>query len=190
MSKSYKQITVALARQIRLVVTDIDGTITMDFPVAEPAPEPAIPELFDALGIAPVDFLRSDGDFFLAVVDSPDVVRTLAPDFARLRALREARGVYVSARGDDGYDIVSRCFAPKVGIDEDAVTGSMHCVLLAYWAPRLGRDELRAYQASARGGEMTVARDGDRALLTGRAVTVLRGDLAAVPGELRRDPVA
>ncbi len=97
-----------------------------------------------------------------------------------MRDLPGVRGVYVTAPGDDGtYDIVSRCFAPRVGIDEDPVTGSMHCVLLAYWAPRLRKDELRAYQASARGGEMTVASAGDdRALLTGRATTLLRGELA------------
>jgi predicted PhzF superfamily epimerase YddE/YHI9 len=83
----------------------------------------------------------------------------------------------VSAPGDDEYDIVSRCFAPAVGIDEDPVTGSMHCVLVAYWGPKLDKKELRAYQASARGGEVTVLRKGDRALLTGRATTVLAGEL-------------
>jgi PhzF family phenazine biosynthesis protein len=154
-----------------------DGTITLDFPVAEPVTEDAIPELFDALGIDPIDFLRTDGDFFLCVVGRADTVRKLAPDFGRLRGIADVRGVYVSAPGDQGYDIVSRCFAPRVGIDEDPVTGSMHCVLVAYWGPRLGKDELRAYQASERGGELTVVRAGDRALLTGRATTVLRGEL-------------
>jgi PhzF family phenazine biosynthesis protein len=154
-----------------------DGTITLDFPVAEAMPERPMPELFDALGIDPVDFLRADGDFFLCVVEHADTVRTLVPDAARLRTLAGVRGVYVSAAGDKGYDIVSRCFAPRVGIDEDPVTGSMHCVLVAYWAPRLGKDELHAYQASERGGELTVVRSGDRAFITGRATTVLRGEL-------------
>lgn len=157
-----------------------DGTITLDFPVAVPEPEPAKPALFAALGIEPVDFLHTDGQFFMCVVDDPSVVRNLAPDFAALRSLDDVRGVYVTAAGDrDPYDIVSRCFAPRVGIDEDPVTGSMHCVLVAYWAPRLGREELLAFQASERGGELTVRRDGDRALFTGRATTVLRGDLSA-----------
>ncbi len=74
---------------------------------------------------------------------------------------------------------MSRCFGPKVGIDEDPVTGSMHCVLIAYWGPRLGKTELHAYQASARGGEVTVRQNGDRAIFTGRATTVLAGDLFA-----------
>ena len=113
----------------------------------------------------------------MCVVDDAATVRTLEPDFNRMRDLRDVRGVYVTAPGDAGYDIVSRCFAPRVGIDEDAVTGSMHCVLVAYWGPRLAVDELHAFQASARGGEMTVARKGDRALLTGRSTTVLAGEL-------------
>jgi PhzF family phenazine biosynthesis protein len=153
--------------------------ITLDFPVAIPVAEQPIPALFDALGLAPGEMLRTDGQFFMCVVDDAATVRALAPDFAKLRALRDVRGVYVTAPGDGGYDIVSRCFAPGVGIDEDPVTGSMHCVLVAYWAPRLGRDELRAFQASARGGEMTVMQKGDRALLTGRATTVLAGELRA-----------
>jgi predicted PhzF superfamily epimerase YddE/YHI9 len=106
-------------------------------------------------------------------------VRTLAPDFAKLAAVPGVRGVYVTGPGDEGYDIVSRCFAPRVGIDEDPVTGSMHCVLVAYWTPRLGHDELRAFQASERGGEMTVVQKGDRVLFTGRSTTVLAGELRA-----------
>jgi len=153
--------------------------ITLDFPVAEPVPTSPIPDLFAALGITPTEFLRTDGKFFMCVVDDPATVRTLAPDFARLGALDDVRGVYVTAPGDEGYDIVSRCFAPAVGINEDAVTGSMHCVLVAYWGPRLGRDELHAFQASARGGEVAVVRKGDRALLTGRCATVLEGELRA-----------
>jgi PhzF family phenazine biosynthesis protein len=157
-----------------------DGGVMLDFPIAVPLSEEPKPDLFAALGIAPVDFLRTDGEFFMCVVDDAATIRTLDPDFAALRALSDVRGVYVTALDDDDsrYDIVSRCFAPKVGIDEDPVTGSMHCVLLPYWAERLGRDELHAYQASARGGALTVARKGDRALLTGSAVTVLEGELA------------
>jgi PhzF family phenazine biosynthesis protein len=105
-------------------------------------------------------------------------VRDLAPDFRALLALTDVRGVYVTAPGDDGeFDIVSRCFAPKVGIDEDPVTGSMHCVLAPYWCERLGKAELRAHQASERGGAMRVRLAGDRVHLIGHAVTALRGEL-------------
>jgi PhzF family phenazine biosynthesis protein len=164
--------------ELRAAYAGSEG-VTLDFPVAEPVPEEPMPGLFDALGLPAGELLRIDGDFFLCPVDDPETVRALAPDFAKLRALADVRGVYVSAPGDDDFDIVSRCFAPRVGIDEDAVTGSMHCVLVAYWGPRLGRDELRACQASARGGELTVLRKGDRALITGKATTVLAGELRA-----------
>jgi PhzF family phenazine biosynthesis protein len=153
--------------------------ITLDFPVAEPVPTPPMPELFDALGLPVGEMLRTSGKFFMCVVDDASAVRTLAPDFGKLGNLPDVRGVYVTARGDAGYDIVSRCFAPAVGIEEDAVTGSMHCVLVAYWGPLLGRDELHAFQASARGGEVVVMRKGDRALLTGQSTTVLVGELRA-----------
>jgi PhzF family phenazine biosynthesis protein len=151
--------------------------ITLDFPVAEPWPAEPMPELFRALGLPAGELLRTDGDFFLCPVADAATVRAVAPDFAALGALPQVRGVYVSAPGDGAFDIVSRCFAPRIGIDEDPVTGSMYCVLVAYWAPRLGRDELHAFQASERGGELTVLRRGDRALITGRATTVLGGEL-------------
>ncbi len=164
--------------ELRATYAGADG-VTLDFPVAVPVPEPPMPELFDALGLPEGEFLRTDGAFFLCPVADASMVRRLTPDFAKLRALTDVRGVYVSAPGDDGFDIVSRCFAPRVGIDEDPVTGSMHCALIAYWGPRLDRDELHACQASARGGELTVLRKGDRALLTGKATTVLAGELSA-----------
>jgi PhzF family phenazine biosynthesis protein len=166
---------------LRATHSGVDG-ITLDFPIAEPQPEPPHARLFDALGIDPRDFLRTDGDFFMCVVDDWKTVAEIRPDFTALRALNDVRGVYVTAEGDrEAHDIVSRCFAPRVGIDEDAVTGSMHCVLAAYWCPRLGTDVLRAYQASARGGSLVVTRKGDRVLLTGHATTVLEGQLHARP---------
>jgi predicted PhzF superfamily epimerase YddE/YHI9 len=86
--------------------------------------------------------------------------------------------VIVTSRAAAGpYDFVSRFFAPGSGIDEDPVTGSAHCALAPYWAPRLGKSEFMAYQASPRGGVLRVTLAGDRVNLAGRAVTVLRGEL-------------
>jgi PhzF family phenazine biosynthesis protein len=164
--------------ELRATDAGRDG-VTLDFPISRPTPlATADAGLYAALRLEPGEFLESDGDFFVCVVDDAATVRALDPDFAALRALDHVRGVYVTAPGDKGYDIVSRCFGPRVGIDEDPVTGSMHCVLAAYWCPRLGKDELRAFQASARGGELTVRLAGDRVLLTGRATTVLSGELS------------
>jgi PhzF family phenazine biosynthesis protein len=157
-----------------------DGAIELDFPTAPPEPCDPPAGLLGALGIASAESLRTTGQFFMFVVGDATTVRRLAPDFAAMGALSDVRGVYVTAPGDDGeHDIVSRCFAPRVGIDEDPVTGSMHCVLSAYWCERLGKHELRAEQASARGGSLGVTLGGDRTLLRGDAVTVLVGDLRA-----------
>jgi PhzF family phenazine biosynthesis protein len=155
-----------------------DGAVCLDFPAAPPESCDVPAGLLDALGLSKADALRTDGQFFMLVVPDAATVRDLAPDFRALLALADVRGVYVTASGDDGeFDIVSRCFAPKVGIDEDPVTGSMHCVLGPYWCARLGKDELHAHQASERGGVMNVRINGDRALLIGHAVTALRGEL-------------
>lgn len=150
--------------------------IRMDFP-AKPAQEAEAPDgLAAALGAAPVYVGRSHWDL-LVEVEHEAALRALRPDFARLREV-EARGVICTARGGE-HDFVSRFFAPRVGIDEDPVTGSAHCVLAPYWAAKLGRDALVGYQASRRGGVVRVRAAGERVLLEGRAVTVLRGELHA-----------
>ena len=92
-------------------------------------------------------------------------------------ALLPDRGVVKVAGDDARFDFVSRFFAPRVGIDEDPVTGSAHCALAPYWARRLERNELTGYQASERGGVVRVRDLGSRVELEGRAVTVLRGEL-------------
>jgi PhzF family phenazine biosynthesis protein len=157
---------------------EADGAVRLDFPAAPPEPCDVPAGLLDALGIAKSESLRTDGQFFMLVVPDAAIVRNVVPDFRELGALTNVRGVYVTAASDDGeFDIVSRCFAPKVGIDEDPVTGSMHCVLGPYWCERLDKEELRALQASARGGVLRVRLADDRALLTGHSVTALRGEL-------------
>jgi predicted PhzF superfamily epimerase YddE/YHI9 len=99
------------------------------------------------------------------------------PDFALLRRI-PVRGVMVTSRASTpGFDFVSRFFAPGSGIDEDPVTGSAHCALAPYWAPRLGKTVFLAYQASPRGGVLRVTLAGDRVRMAGRAVTILRGEL-------------
>jgi PhzF family phenazine biosynthesis protein len=153
--------------------------ITLDFPAKPILEAPAPRGLGEALGVAPMYVGRSHFDV-LVELSSEDEVRALDPDLARLRAV-EARGVIVTARADGGggYDFVSRFFAPCVGVNEDPVTGSAHCVLAPYWSAKLGRGELVGYQASRRGGTVRVRAAGDRVHLSGRAFTVLRGQLEA-----------
>jgi predicted PhzF superfamily epimerase YddE/YHI9 len=110
---------------------------------------------------------------------SEDEVRRLKPDFARLRDLPSLGVIVTAPASTRGFDFVSRFFAPHAGIDEDPVTGAAHCGLGPWWRERLGRSDFVAFQASARGGVVRVGVRGDRVLLGGRAVTVLRGELAA-----------
>ena len=152
--------------------------IELDFPAtpAEPCPAPA--GLLTALGLSEaVAVGRSRFDYLVEVSDAA-TVRALRPDFRALRAT-EARGVTVTSRSDhEGADFVSRFFAPAVGVDEDPVTGSAHCALAPWWVARLGRSRLTGYQASARGGTVGVEVRGERVLLSGQAVTVMRGELS------------
>jgi PhzF family phenazine biosynthesis protein len=164
-------------RSGRLTVTQAAEAMEMDFPAVrvERCPDP--PDLAGALGVTPGFVGRNKMDFLVEVADEA-VLRGLSPDFARLAAL-PVRGVIVtSASATSGVDFVSRFFAPRVGVPEDPVTGSAHCALGPYWAAKLGRSDLAGYQASARGGHVRVGVRGDRVLLGGRAVTVVRGALA------------
>jgi len=157
-----------------------DGRIALDFP-AEPAREiPAPRTLLDALGISSIRWAGRNRLDFLVEVESERDVRALAPDFFALAAAtRPGRGVIVTARAESGsHDFVSRYFAPDAGIDEDPVTGSAHCALGPFWGERLGRREMTGYQASRRGGTVGVRLlPADRIELSGRAVTVSRGEL-------------
>src|SRR5829696_1525614 len=157
----------------RLSATVGDGWVELDFPSepAEPAQAPAA--LIEALGVTPRFVGRNRLDY-LVELDSEAAVRALAPDLACLRDV-ETRGVIVTSRAQTpGFDIVSRFFAPRFGIGEDAVTGSAHCCLGPYWSSRLGTDQLIALQASARTGVLRVRIDGARVLLRGRAITIRR----------------
>lgn len=159
-----------------LLARPVAGLIELDFPAvtAEAVSPPA--GLLEALSVTPRFVGRNKFDYLIEV-DSPDAVRNLKPDHALLRQL-DVRGVMVTARGDaEDVDFVSRFFAPGSGIDEDPVTGSAHCCLTPYWAAKLGKSAMTAYQASARGGTVHVRLEGDRVLLGGQAVTISRGHL-------------
>ncbi len=164
-----------------LICRRIGKQIEMDFPalIAEPAklPDAAV----EAMGIKPVNVVchrRKDGSDgnFLIELDSETAVRNVKPNFYALSKAANA-GFIITARGDSSYDFVSRYFACYAGIDEDPVTGSAHCMLTPYWAKALGKMEMMAYQASARGGEVRVRLAGDRVFLAGEAITVLSGNL-------------
>jgi len=161
-----------------LLTADRRGAwIEMDFPAKREEPAPAPTGLAAALGVTPAYVGKNQFDY-LVEVDSEETVRHLTPDHTALAKL-PVRGVIVTSRAKTGeFDFVSRFFAPGSGIPEDPVTGSAHCALAPFWGARLGKTEMLAYQASPRGGVVRVRLAGDRVLLGGQAVTVLRGELA------------
>ncbi len=153
----------------------------MDFPAEPPVDAGDAGDLLAALnatGIV-VGRKRNRMDYLVELKDE-QTVRSLKPDM-RLMAKLAVRGVIVTARSDDpSFDFISRFFAPSAGIDEDPVTGSAHCCLAPYWGNKLGKTEMVGFQASARGGTVRVTLRGDRVVLAGQAVTVLRAELLAI----------
>ena len=158
-----------------------DGSLAMDFP-SWPATEiEARSAAAEALG-APVEWTgRTGNDFFLlALLADERSVRDLSPDLTAVSEL-DASAVIATAVADpgQGYDFVSRLFAPDMGIPEDPVTGSSHTVLAPFWAGRLGRTSLVGLQASPRSGHVGIELNGDRVTIIGRAITVVDGALSS-----------
>ncbi len=151
--------------------------IELDFPQQPEKPVEAPPGLVQALGIEALYVGKNQTDYLIQV-ESEECLRRMKPDWAALAKI-ECRGVMVTSLADSqNYDFVSRFFAPGSGILEDPVTGSSHCCLGPFWQSRLKKDCFIAYQASARGGVVKVRLVGDRAYISGQAVTVAQGHMA------------
>ncbi len=161
-----------------LTAKKVGNWIELNFPATPASPDGALNpmDVESALGIKTRIIGRSRFDY-LVEAESEEAVRALRPEFSKIGRLK-ARGLILTSRASgSGYDYVSRFFAPAAGVDEDPVTGSAHCCLAPFWKERLGRDNLVGYQASARGGYVRTRCEGDRVLLSGQAITVLRGEL-------------
>jgi aspartate racemase/PhzF family phenazine biosynthesis protein len=166
-----------------LQVTRVENGFLMDLPVRQCVPIAEPEGLADALGAHLLETVW-DGYNYLVRLDRAEEVRRLEPRLDVIAQMPSA-GVIVTAAGEDGYDCVSRYFAPAKGIPEDPVTGGAHCALTPYWVDRLGKTELRAYQASGRGGEMLCRLTADRVELTGACTFFLEGEAywePTVPG--------
>lgn len=163
-----------------LLTADRHGEwIDLDFPLQRGVSTEPPPALLTGLGITrPTAVTRNRLDY-LVEVESEAELRAVQPNHTLLRQI-PVRGVIVTARSDSpSFDFVSRFFAPASGIDEDPVTGSAHTALGPYWGAKLGKSEMTAYQASARGGVVRLRLAGDRIILGGQAVTVMRATLLA-----------
>lgn len=157
--------------------------ITMNFPstpIVDSVDSSTAKEVCSLLGVVSAKVVQSKYDL-VAIIDDANTVRSLTPDFSRMKRL-PTRGLIATARSSDPeFDFISRFFAPMHNIDEDPVTGSAHCCLAPYWSEILSKRSLVAYQASKRGGTVGCEVDGDRIKLSGRATTVLEGRLLVRP---------
>lgn len=147
---------------------------TLDFPSRVPVQAEAPAGLLEALGGPQPKAILKSRDYFLVYETEADIA-ALQPDFSALNKI-DAIGFIVTAPGDHS-DFVSRFFAPQVGINEDPVTGSAHCNLIPYWAEKLNKTRLHAFQISARRGELWCELKGERVLMVGKAVTYLKGEI-------------
>lgn len=160
-------------RSGELVVRRNGDLLAMDFPAREPWRCECPVTLSQALGKPPLEVWEARD--YMAVYESEDEVRALAPDMGALVVVGHF-AVIVTAPGREA-DFVSRFFAPAAGVPEDPVTGSAHCTLVPYWARRLGKTQLQARQVSARGGELFCVYRGERVTIAGRAVRYLEGTI-------------
>jgi PhzF family phenazine biosynthesis protein len=148
--------------------------LSMDFPSRRPEPAEKSPLIAQALGAEPLEVLKSRD--LLVIFENESTVRNMKPDFDKLKQIRDAFAIIVTAKGEKS-DFVSRFFAPGAGIPEDPVTGSAHCTLIPYWSERLGKNKLHAFQLSERGGELFCENARDRVRISGHAVIYAKGEL-------------
>ena len=153
-----------------------EGWVALNFPTLSLDQIPVSDQIIQALGFSPKIVFKTDVNI-LVEMESPDEVKEYIPDFLKLAELPYQGLIITAGGGGKKYDFVSRYFAPRAGIDEDPVTGSVHCSLAPYWAPKLNKHEFNAYQASERGGILKIKLENDRVILKGQAVTIFSGNL-------------
>ncbi len=165
-----------------LIASKKEDGVILDFPMNEPEIIESLPKLLDALGLKTAEafaYSKSVKDLLIEL-DSEETISDLKPDFEKIKQLslsRDIRGVIVTARGGAKYDFISRFFAPWVGINEDPVTGSAHTILAPYWAKKFSKKEMKGYQMSERGGEITVkVLENNRVEIIGKSTLVLKGE--------------
>lgn len=166
-----RQDVVFLTKSGELIVRRDGHRLALDFPARPPAPCDVHPGLIEALGAKPQIVLGARD--YLAVYETEDEVRALKPDMRGLTEI-DRFAVIVTAPGRNS-DFVSRFFAPGKGVPEDPVTGSAHCTLIPYWAERLGKNNLHAFQVSERGGELWCEQQGARVRISGEVAPYLEG---------------
>ncbi len=171
-----KKPIIFLTRSGELRASWKDGAIELDFPVKPPEPLVIEKNIATLLGFQPIEAVFS-GNYFLFEAVDEGMVRSAQPDFTGLTASKMPEVIITARSESDEFDFISRFFAPQLGINEDPVTGSAHCLLTPYWAGKLGKNTLEAFQASARGGVLHVRLEGDRVHIAGDATIIFRAEL-------------
>ncbi|MDP1442284.1 phenazine biosynthesis protein [Priestia megaterium] len=157
-----------------LVVVKNGELYEMDFPSRMPEPFTLTEEMVDALGVQPIEtYLGRD---LMFVLEKEEDVQNAKPDFSKIKNLPDGLGVSITAKGET-YDFVSRCFFPKLNVNEDPVCGSAHCNFIPYWSKRLGKEKMVARQLSERGGTLYCKAEGDRVKISGTAALYSIADL-------------
>lgn len=160
----------------KLFVCREDNTLSMDFPLQETGPQlnsKSFEELLNLPSGSILNAVQAYDDIILELQE-PEMLKKLTPDTSLVMKV-DCRGLIITAKSDAPYDFISRFFAPRVGVPEDPVTGSAHCKLAHYWSKKLEKQNLFAYQASQRGGEIIIQVSGNRVSLKGQAVTIMEG---------------
>ncbi|MDY6866714.1 MAG: PhzF family phenazine biosynthesis isomerase [Chloroflexota bacterium] len=154
----------------------VDGGVELDFPAMAGQPFSYEGNVDQALGLRTLEGVYS-GNYFLFLAEDERQVRKAQPDISGLEKLPMLEVIITAESRDPEFDFVSRFFAPQLGVDEDPVTGSAHCLLTPYWANKLGKSTLNAYQASARGGRLRVRLEGERVKIQGAAKIIFKAEL-------------
>jgi len=157
----------------KLLATKTDDRIELDFPAIEVTEISSKEMINNGLGVKPL-FTGTDGKRYLLEINDYDELIKMKPNFEKLKEIGKTAFMITCESQDDKYDFYSRFFAPSIGINEDPVTGSAHSYLVPYWARKLNKSILYAFQASKRGGEIECELNKERVLLRGNAKTVFK----------------
>lgn len=153
-----------------------DGEVELDFPAMPYRRFSFESHVERALGFRPSDAVFS-GDYYLFEVENEDIIHKASPDIPAIEKLPMPEVIITARSKDSAYDFISRFFAPQLGVPEDPVTGSAHCLLAPFWAEKLHKTDFTAYQASARGGTLHLHLEGERVKIRGSAVIIFEGEL-------------
>lgn len=160
----------------QLKVRKSESGITLNFPIWKHTKAKHDQRVADAFGVDPIELYH--GNDWVAVFDDETTVRNLKPDMVKLSQIKEARGIIATAKSNsEELDFVSRFFGPNVGVPEDPVTGSAHCILSSIWAEKLEKTEFKARQVSERSGDLELSIQGERLYITGNAALYMEGTI-------------